>query len=252
MFTISGNSARRIRVRGIEALYQELHAKGLLEPPAAVTQKPWGHTSLRSLAQNGSSSPLWSKETKAKHKTLADSFPTAVRAVKTGDVETLTQLLADHPALANARSQQGRTLLHHLCDWPGHCPREEETGRALFAAGADVNARAIDPAKGETALPWAASRDDAALAEFLIDAGEPVDGLDDDRRPLAQALWYGCQQVAEVLVRRGATPDLELAAGMGRTDLLPTFFDADGNLLPTAGRHHPPGECTSLSRKAIH
>lgn len=40
--SISGNSSCRIRVRGIEALYQELHAKGLLEPLAVVTQKPWG------------------------------------------------------------------------------------------------------------------------------------------------------------------------------------------------------------------
>lgn len=180
---------------------------------------------------------------------LADVFPVAVQAVKIGDVETLTQYLADRPELASARSQQGRTLLHHLCDWPGHFPREEETGRALIAAGADVNARAIDSAKGETALQWAASCDDSSLAELLIDAGTPVDGLDDDRRPLAQAIWYECQQVAETLVRRGATLDLELAAGMGQIDLLPTFFDANGGLLPHAGRHHPPVNAPTLPKQ---
>ncbi len=58
---------------------------------------------------------------------LADVFPIAVRAVKTGDVETLTRLVQEHPTLANARALRGRTLLHHLCDWPGHCPRERET-----------------------------------------------------------------------------------------------------------------------------
>jgi len=171
---------------------------------------------------------------------LADVFPVAVRAVKTGDVETLTRLLREHPTLANARALRGRTLLHHLCDWPGHCPRERETGLVLIRAGADVNARAGDPEKGETALQWAASCDDAVLAELLIDAGTPVDGLGDDRRPLTQAIWYECPQVAETLVRKGAALDLELAAGMGRTDLLPSFFDADGGLLPSAGRHHPP------------
>src|SRR6266851_715260 len=107
------------------------------------------------------------------------------------------------------------------------------------AIGPDT-VRASDPEKGETALQWAASCDDAVLAELLIDAGTPVDGLGDDRRPLTQAIWYECPQVAETLVRKGAALDLELAAGMGRTDLLPSFFDADGGLLPSAGRHHPP------------
>src|SRR6266851_715258 len=60
---------------------------------------------------------------------LADVFPIAVRAVKTGDVETLTRLLHEHPTLANARALRGRTLLLHLCDWPGHCPRERPRER---------------------------------------------------------------------------------------------------------------------------
>src|SRR5260221_9256845 len=68
----------------------------------------------------------------------------------------------------------------------------------------------------------------------------PTVVLGDDRRPLAQAIWYECGQVAETLVRRGATLDLELAAGMGRTERLSSFFDAGGKLLPSAGRHHPP------------
>lgn len=125
-----------------------------------------------------------------------------------------------------------------------------ETGRALIAAGADVNARTMDPEEGETALQWAASCNDSVMAELLIDAGASIDGFNDDRRPLTQALWYGCQQVAETLVRRGATLDLELAAGLGRTDLLPTFFDVDGSLLPSAGAISA-GEQSSPSRKAI-
>jgi hypothetical protein len=34
---------------------------------------------------------------------------------------------------------------------------------------------------------------------------------------------------------------LESAAGLGRMDLMPAFFDADGKLLPSAGTHRPPG-----------
>ncbi|WP_274652543.1 ankyrin repeat domain-containing protein [Paenibacillus humicola] len=171
---------------------------------------------------------------------LAESFPAAVRALKTGDTERLKRLLTDRPALAAIRSMQGRTLLHHLCDWPGHYPGQLESARALIAAGADVNARAIDPERGETALQWAASNDDAAMAELLIDAGTPVDGLNGDGRPLAQSIWYGCPQVTELLLRRGAALDLELAAAVGRVDLLPGFFGAHGELLPAAGRHHEP------------
>jgi hypothetical protein len=94
---------------------------------------------------------------------------------------------------------------------------------------------------------WAASCDDAVLAELLIDAGTPVDGLNDDRRPLAQVLWYNCPQVAEALVRQGATLDLELAVGMGRIDLLSAFFDAAGHLRASTGHHHLPINFPNLS-----
>ena len=168
---------------------------------------------------------------------VQEVFPVAVSAVKTGDVETLAQLLQEHPALAYAR-YEGSTLLNHLASWPGHYPREAEAGQVLIRAGVDVNARAGDPEKGETALQWAASCDDVILAEFLLDAGTPVDGVGEDLRPLTQAIWYECPQVASLLVRRGATLDLELAAALGRMDRLVTCFDADGKLLADACRHH--------------
>ena len=168
---------------------------------------------------------------------LAEVLPVAVSAVKTGDVETLTQLLQGQPALAKARLDES-TLLNHLASWPGHYPREAETGQALIQAGVDVNARAGDPEKGEMALQWAASSDDVVLAELLLDAGTPVDGVGGDLRPLTQAIWYECPQVASLLVRRGATLDLELAAALGRMDRLATCFDADGRLFADACRHH--------------
>ncbi|QHW31312.1 hypothetical protein GZH47_10890 [Paenibacillus rhizovicinus] len=171
---------------------------------------------------------------------LLTSYRAAYHAVKQGEAERLRELLAAHPGLAQARSVQGRTLLHQLCDWPGHYPRQLETARVLVEAGADVNARAIDPERGETALQWAASNDDAVMAGFLIDAGAPVDGLNDDRRPLAQSVWYGCRKVTELLLQRGAALDLELAAAVGRSELLPAFFDAEGALLPDAGHHREP------------
>src|SRR5919202_2567329 len=109
-------------------------------------------------------------------------------------------------------------------------------------------------------MQWAVSANDVPVAEALIDAGAPIDGVNDDRRPLAQALFYGQAAAAELLVRRGATIDLEFAAGLGRVDLLQTFFDAAGNLLPTAGWHHPstnevipaaPGAAPELLEQAL-
>ncbi|RAP74951.1 ankyrin repeat domain-containing protein [Paenibacillus montanisoli] len=186
-------------------------------------------------------------DNQARDEFLAEVYPKAYAAVKTGDVEGLRQLLRAYPELANARSKQGRTLLNHLCDWPGHYPNQLETGRALLNADADVNARAIDPALGETPLQWTASNDDVEMADLLLDAGTPIDGLNDDRRPLAQALWYGCTNVAKLLVRRGAALDLELAAAVGRVDLLPSFFGPDGKLLPRAGIHREPVNTTTPS-----
>ena len=40
--SLTENSGCRILVTGIEALYQEFQAKGLVDTRAAVTDKPWG------------------------------------------------------------------------------------------------------------------------------------------------------------------------------------------------------------------
>lgn len=64
-----------------------------------------------------------------------------VAAIKAGDVEALRAALAADPALATARPDGQRTLLHVLTDWPGHFPRALETLAVLLAAGADVDAR---------------------------------------------------------------------------------------------------------------
>ncbi|AZN39680.1 ankyrin repeat domain-containing protein [Paenibacillus albus] len=171
---------------------------------------------------------------------LSEVFREACRAVKMGWFERLEVLLREYPTLAKAHSKQGRTLLHHLCDWPGHYPNQLETGRLLLAAGADVNARAIDLERGETGLQWAASNDDVQMTELLLDAGASVNGLNDDRRPLAQAIWYGNAHVRDLLLARGAALDLELAAAVGRADLLAGFFGEDGQLLASAGVHREP------------
>jgi len=77
-----------------------------------------------------------------------------VSAIQKGDVDGLTCLLAEHPALANARIVDGsgtaRSLLHVAADWPGHFPNGARTVTALVDAGADVNATVISTKHAET------------------------------------------------------------------------------------------------------
>src|SRR5690349_13477022 len=102
----------------------------------------------------------------------------AVEAIHSGDVERLSRLLAAHPGLATVglgtAGRMSRTLLHVATDWPGHFPNGSQTVRVLVAAGADVNGRFEGP-HGETPLHWAASSDDVAVLDALLDAGADIE-----------------------------------------------------------------------------
>jgi hypothetical protein len=99
-----------------------------------------------------------------------DVHRSAVDAIRAGDVESLEALLAEHPSLTKARPDRAQTLLHVVTDWPGHFPRGAETVAALARAGAEPDARFIGR-HGETPLHWAASSDDVAVLDALLDAG---------------------------------------------------------------------------------
>jgi hypothetical protein len=168
----------------------------------------------------------------------------AVRAIHTGDVAALQRLLAEHPALANARlgdytgrSDRGmsRTLLHVVTDWPGHYPNGAATVAALVAAGADVNARFTGP-HNETPLHWAASCDDVEVLEALLDAGADIDATGaviGGGTPLDDATAFAQWRAAQRLVERGATTTLWHAATLGLIDRLRAYL-TDAPLPETA------------------
>jgi ankyrin repeat protein len=155
--------------------------------------------------------------------TLPQTDPLAMqfaRALKTGNIAEVERLLHLHPELATAgfvgRGGGIRTGLHHLSDWPGFFPGAPELVRILVSAGAEVNAGSGGP-KSETPLHWAASSDDADVAEALIDSGADLEVPNGSiGTPLDNAIGYGCWQVAHLLVRRGARVErLWQAAALG-------------------------------------
>ena len=158
-----------------------------------------------------------------------------VRAIHDGDLDALQDLLRDHPGLAAARIEGprggARTPLMSAADWPGFFPNGAKVVAALLVAGADPNDRgeAKDGTPGnEGPLHWAASSDDAEVAAALIDGGADIDAPNGSiGTPLANAVGYGCWQVADLLVARGAKVDLLwVAAALGIMSAVEGFFAA--------------------------
>jgi uncharacterized protein len=176
----------------------------------------------------------------ADSRTLRHDEPLAVAltaAVKQGDVEHLRRLLAAEPGLASCviadRKGGGRTPLHVFADWPGQNPNPGAIVQTLAAAGADLDAPALAMWHRETPLHWAASNDDVALIDALLDAGADIEregSSIDGGAPLSCAVGYGQWAAARRLVERGARTLLWHEAALGlmaairhRVDANPAF-----------------------------
>ena len=174
-------------------------------------------------------------------------FEAAVEAVITGDVTTLERLLQTHPDLIQARSTRRHhsTLLHYVGAngiegfrqrTPGNAVRVAEI---LLDAGADIDAMAGMYGGSDTLSLVATSIHPVTagvqneLMAFLLSRGASV------RNATGPAAWStlinachanGRPGAAEFLANRADTLDLEAAAGVGRLDLVESFFNADGTL----------------------
>jgi ankyrin repeat protein len=152
-------------------------------------------------------------------------------AVHGGDIGTIRRLLSEDPELARAwitDSKGFRTPLHLVADWPGYFPNGPQIVRLLIQAGADPSFR--HPTRcNETPLHWAASSDDADVAAALIDGGADIEVPGGSiGTPLANAVGYGCWQVARLLVARGArVGTLWQAAALGDRATVDEFLAAD-------------------------
>jgi uncharacterized protein len=158
-------------------------------------------------------------------------------AVRAGDVTAIRRLLDDDPALASARlvgpDGGAGTPLHLVTDWPGYFPNGPQIVRLLIDAGADPNALTASrdsPGPGdETPLHYAASSDDADVAEALIEAGADIETPGGSiGTPLDNAVGYGCWNVARLLVAHGARVDKAWhAAALGMLGRLEALLGSD-------------------------
>ncbi len=177
-------------------------------------------------------------------------FEAAADAIAAGDAETLQRLLHDDPSLVRERSPRPHrsTLLHYVAANGVEDSRQRTPGNIveitdiLLDAGAEINAESEAYGGGSTALALAATSChperagvQLALLQRLIDRGATLDGPD-GRSTVNACLRNGRGQAAVFLAERGASLDLEGAAGVGRLDLVRSSFDESGALTPTATR----------------
>jgi uncharacterized protein len=173
-------------------------------------------------------------------RTLRSDEPLAVHltmALKQGEVMRLNRLLAADPGLAGCVVENskggGRTPLHLFADWPGHNPNAAAIVQTLATAGADLDAPAVGMWHRETPLHWAASNDDVALVDALLDAGADIEHAGssiDGGPPLSSAVGYGQWAAARRLVERGARTRImrrvEANPSLGPEELSGPFWNA--------------------------
>jgi ankyrin repeat protein len=154
-------------------------------------------------------------------------------AIHGGDVEALQRHLRDNPELATARivDHRGvsRTLLHLVADWPGHFPNGAQTVAVLIAAGADVNSRVVHTrpeGSPETALHWAASSNDVAVLDALLDGGADIEApgaVFTGGTAMSDAVVFAQWRAARRLLERGAATTIWQAAALGLLDRVRAF-----------------------------
>ncbi|HEY7592082.1 MAG TPA: ankyrin repeat domain-containing protein [Actinophytocola sp.] len=113
-----------------------------------------------------------------------------------------------------------------MTDWPGHFPNGAATVALLVDAGADVHAR-FHGAHEETPLHWAASSNDVAVLDSLLDAGVDIDApgaVIGSGSPLSDATAFAQGDAAYRLVERGAATTLWTAATLGLMDRVQAYF----------------------------
>ncbi len=135
---------------------------------------------------------------------------------------SLEALLDEQPALVTARIRDAlgvqRSLVHLAADWPGHFPEGSSVVELLAGRGADLDAAVLNGNGDETALHWAASSDDLAVLDALLDHGANIEAdgaVFTGGTAMSDAVIFAKWRAAHRLFERGATVTIWQAAALG-------------------------------------
>ena len=167
-------------------------------------------------------------------------FYPVVAAIKSDDLERLKLLVAADPSLATSRSSKSHPTLLQCVTLDG---KDKSNNVAMAEVLIDAGAELNEP------LVSAASINNRAVAELLIDRRAAIDGTG-GWSPLEEALYWNNRDVMALLLERGAkVQNLRIAAGLGRTDLIESYFNDDGSLKPEAGKiNWPWGDIETIAK----
>ncbi|PYT89232.1 MAG: hypothetical protein DMG36_22620 [Acidobacteria bacterium] len=181
-------------------------------------------------------------------------FEAAANAIVSGDMQTLRRLLRENPGLVRERSarEHRATLLHYTSANGVEGYRQKtpknivEIADLLLNSGAEVDAEADVYGGGSTTLGLAATSVhpevagvQESLLQLLLDHGALIEKPNlagNKHSAVIACLANGRPRAGEFLAARGARLDLESAAGVGRIDVVETFFHSDGSLKPAAAK----------------
>lgn len=181
-------------------------------------------------------------------------FEKAADAIVNGDLAVLKRLLQKDPELVHVRStREHRAMLLHYVSANGVEGFRQKTPRnavqiaeVLLKVGAEVDAEADVYGGGCTTLGLTATSvhpEQAGVQEellvLLLEYGADVEHLGlvgNKHQAVIGCLANGRGKAAAFLASRGAYLDLEGAAGVGRLDVVKSFFNPDGSLKPGATR----------------
>jgi hypothetical protein len=180
-------------------------------------------------------------ETLARANSAVSAFEAAAGCIISGDIGTLERLLREQPDLIRARStrEHRATLLHYVSangveGYRQKTPKNAvAVSRLLLRAGAEVDAEADVYGGGCTTLGLVATSQHPLragvqndLIDVLLEHGARLDlpGGGHNHGLVNACLRNGCPGAAEYLARLGAPLDLEAAAGVGRLDVVKSFF----------------------------
>jgi ankyrin repeat protein len=174
---------------------------------------------------------------------ITSKFERAADAIANGDAGALARLLSESPSLIRSRSARVHrgTLLHYVGangveNYRQKTPRNAiEILKILLRARAEVDAVA-DMYHRDTTLGLVATSIfperagvQMELMQTLLDAGASIDAPGGGSIVNA-CLANGRGEAADFLAKRGASLDLEGAAGVGRLDIVEGFFNPDRSL----------------------